>query len=256
VPASDSQLEQLRQLKNVIVQISLDSHTFKGNSYRVRSESHHDKVLERITRYFHMDVPTEIYAVINDRSIVGMKEFAGWLSSFPYPPQLFPFPVRGPDADKYKWREDQLYHLDGFSAVRDHFPEVIPSKAYLDRLMQFFTDGERRFGCHLPRLVASTFSDGVLTPCPNIWFSESGKLTDSNWRKSGEFMIESGLRSALLEKRPRLDACKKCFTPWDVLSMYMDDLISLEDLCATKAYSHPELRPFLQEAKLQVDSFA
>ena len=252
IPVTDRQLDQLEALPNVVIQISLDSHRYDGNSYRVRSESQHDKVIERISRFFTMDVPVEIYAVINDRSIKDMESFAAWLSSFPYPPQLFAFPVRGPDAEKFKWREDQLHHLDAFMAARDHYPEVIPGQAYLDRLSNFFQHGERTFGCHLPRLVASTFSDGVLTPCPNIWFSDAGKLTEDAWRESGAFMTSSGLRRALLEDAPRLDACKKCFTPWDVLSMYMDDLISLDDLCATKAYGQPSLRPFLAEAKIQL----
>ncbi|MBD2830395.1 hypothetical protein ID875_27330 [Streptomyces globisporus] len=50
---------------------------------------------------------------------------------------------------------------------------------------------------------------------------------------------ESGLYQALLADRPRLDACKGCFTPWDTLSMYFDDEITLDELCSAPTYSPP-----------------
>lgn len=50
-------------------------------------------------------------------------------------------------------------------------------------------------------------------------------------------MMESGIRHALLAPRLRLDACKRCYLPWEVLSLYMDDVLSLEEIGATPTYS-------------------
>jgi MoaA/NifB/PqqE/SkfB family radical SAM enzyme len=243
VVASD---RQIVRLSSTVVQISLDSHTYAGNSYRVLTPAQHAKVCERISRFLDADLRVEIYAVINNRSIESLVEFARWLGALRNPPQLLPFPVRGPDANRFSARPDQLHHLDDFIALRDELPYVLPGPAYLERLRRFFREGERRFRCRLPELVATSFSDGMLTPCPNIWFSDSGRLTDEGWREAGERMIASGLRRALLADRPRIDACKRCYTPWDMLSLYLDGEIGLDDLCATPAYAG--VRDILAEA--------
>ncbi|MBD2830396.1 hypothetical protein ID875_27335 [Streptomyces globisporus] len=48
--------------------------------------------------------------------------------------------------------------------------------------MSFYRNSGRTFRCHLPRMVISTFSDGAVTPCPNIWFSNMGNLLEDDWR--------------------------------------------------------------------------
>ena len=46
--------------------------------------------------------------------------------------------------------------------------------------------------------------------------------------KAAKKIEETGLYKALLAERPRLSACHGCFTPWDTLSMYFDDEITLD----------------------------
>ncbi|MDP5278670.1 radical SAM protein [Sphingomonas sp. DG1-23] len=236
VVASDRQIASMARHDNIVIQVSLDSHLHHGNSYRVRDAGQHGKVLERIERFFVSPLPIEVYCVINDRSIETLLQFAHYLADREHPPQLTPFPVRGPDAQMYAPRPEQLGHLRAFATGVAALPEVAPPRAYLDRLVSFYAAGQRTFACHLPKLVASTFDDGMLTPCPNIWFSDAGNLTQAGWHEAGTRMERSGIRKALLEKSPRLSACKGCLTPWDTLSMYMDGELGLDQLCRSHAY--------------------
>ncbi|MFF5258038.1 radical SAM protein [Actinomadura viridis] len=245
----DEHLTELASWGNVVLQVSLDSHLYGGNSYRVHSESLHGKVVRRIETILRSELPVEIYAVLNDRSVSEMEPFAEWLQGFDDPPVYFPFPVRGPDSDRFKVRDDQIHHIERFAERYDDFAGVLPPRPYFDRLLSFYHEGERTFRCHLPRLVVSTFSDGVVTPCPNIWFSNMGNLLDDDYAQTLAEVGETGMYQALLSPEPRLNACKGCFTPWDTLSMYFEDEITLDELCAAPTYSHPRVRALIADRK-------
>jgi MoaA/NifB/PqqE/SkfB family radical SAM enzyme len=249
VLVNEDHLAQLREIGNVVLQVSLDSHLFHGNSYRVQKQNLHDKVVRAISAILDSGLPCEVYGVLNDRSVTELADFAAWLGTFKNPPVFFPFPIRGPDAEEFKVREDQVHLLDEFVDRYEEFSSALPPKAYFNRLLSFYHEGKRTFRCHLPRLVVSTFSDGVVTPCPNIWFSDMGKVLDEDWTEVLDKVGETGMYKALLAERPRLSACHGCFTPWDTLSMYFDDEITLDELCAAPTYSPEPIRRMLETAK-------
>lgn len=248
---SSDKIQRLAKLKNVIIQISLDSNEYEGNSYRVQSEKLHNKLMNRIAAVAHAGLPTEIYAVLNDKSAPHMASLVKWCAQFDENPlQIFPFPVRGPDSQKYQVRPEQYHYVDGLHDMLDQYDHVLPPKEYLDRLSAFYHDGERSWRCHLPRLVVSTFSDGVATPCPNIWFHSMGKLTeDASWKGALDQVNRTAFYELLLGSRPRLDACKGCFTPWDTLSLYFESKISLDELCRAPSYAAPPIRALLESKK-------
>lgn len=243
------QLEQLESLGNVVIQISLDSHLHQGNSHRVSNPVLHEKIVARIERIIQSRIPVEIYGVLNDRSADDLVAFADWLNRFENAPVFFPFPVRGPDSQKFAMRPEQIVHVEELAARYDEFARILPPRAYFLRLVRMLKEGERRFRCHLPRTVISTFSDGVVTPCPNIWFSDMGNLVRDSSETALAKVGDSGLYQALLAEEPRLDACKKCYTPWDLLSMYFEDEISLDELCASPTYAPPVVRQRIVELK-------
>ncbi len=166
VLVKEEHLERFRSWGNVVMQVSLDSHLPFGNSYRVPSESLQRKVVDRMQAIFESGLPVEVYAVLNDRSVQEMEQFAEWLTRFPL--TYFPFPVRGPSATEFQVKREQIPLIERFVERYDDFAPILPPRAYFARLLSFYHKGKRTFRCHLPRLVVSTFSDGVVTPCPNI----------------------------------------------------------------------------------------
>jgi len=252
LPLTDEKIARLSKLGNIIVQISLDSSDYAGNSYRVLSERIHDMVLDRIGAVLAAGLPLEIYGVLNDRSAPHLAQFVRWCAAFEGNlPQLFPFPVRGPDSEQFKLRPDQYHFVDELDELRQTYPELLPPQAYIDRLRSFYHLGVRTWRCHLPRLVLSTFDDGVATPCPNIWFHSMGNLTGDNWEGVLDQVNRTPFYELLLGERPRLDACKGCFTPWDTLSLYFEDLITLDELCRAPSYAPPAIRRLIEDKKAE-----
>ena len=250
LPLTDNRIMRLRELGNIVVQISLDSSVYAGNGYRVGSERLHEMVLDRIRAVLNAGLPLELYGVLNDRSAPHLPEFVRWCSEFSgNVPQLFPFPVRGPSCEEFKVKPEQIHFIDELHALREQYPEVLPPQPYLDRLSAFYHDGVRSWRCHLPRLVLSTFDDGVTTPCPNIWFHSMGNLTSDGWENVLDQVPRTAFYELLLGERPRLDACKGCFTPWDTLSLYFEDLISLDELCRAPSYAPPRIRTLIESLK-------
>ncbi|MFC5719505.1 radical SAM protein [Streptomyces gamaensis] len=245
----EDHLERFRSWGNTVLQVSLDSHLHHGNSHRVQSADLHRKVVAAVSRILGSGLPVEIYAVLNDRSVTEISAFAEWLGGFANPPVCFPFPVRGPDAERFRVRPEQLHHVEELAGRYEEFAAVLPPRAYFDRLTRFYREGRRTFRCHLPRLVVSTFSDGMVTPCPNIWFSDMGNALEDDWQRTLRRLGTTGMYQALLAPRPRLSACHGCFTPWDTLSMYFEDEITLDELCAAPTYAPPRIRESIRRAK-------
>ncbi len=251
VLVKDEHLERLASWGNVVMQLSLDSHLFHGNSYRVQSQALHDKVVAAVAKIAASGLPTEIYGVLNDRSVTELESFTRWIAALDGSVMFFPFPVRGPDAEQFKVKPEQVGLIDDFVAKYEELGQVLPPRPYFGRLLSFYREGKRTFRCHLPRLVVSTFSDGMVTPCPNIWFSDMGNvLTDSAEGQSPLDKVgQTGMYKALLAPRPRLKACHGCFTPWDTLSMYFEDEITLDELCAAPTYAPERIRQLLARMK-------
>jgi MoaA/NifB/PqqE/SkfB family radical SAM enzyme len=234
--------DEVKQWGNACLQISLDAVSYEGNSYRSESPRQHDQVLTSIRRILDKGIPTEIYLVINDRSFPWLEDTLEQL--LPYRDNLVicPFPVRGPDKEKFYPRPEQIVHLDAVLDKLDRYGSLLPPRPYLLRLKRFLQEGARSFRCHLPRFAFTTFDDGVVTPCPNIWFSSLGNVLKEDPAKVVAQIGEAAFYQILLAERPRIDACKGCFTPWDMLSLFIDGEVTIDELCRTPMYSAPESR--------------
>jgi len=96
VLVTEEHLRQFRSWGNVVLQVSLDSHEWSGNSYRVQTASLHRKVLDRISAILDSGLPVEVYAVVHDRSAPELVSFARWLTTFATPPVFFRSPRGAP----------------------------------------------------------------------------------------------------------------------------------------------------------------
>src|SRR5262249_21192273 len=67
-------LEEIQSWGNACLQISLDAVSYQGNSYRSETEDQHQKIMARIFRALDAGIPTELYCVLNDRSLPEFEE--------------------------------------------------------------------------------------------------------------------------------------------------------------------------------------
>jgi MoaA/NifB/PqqE/SkfB family radical SAM enzyme len=239
--------EEIKSWGNACLQISLDAESFEGNSYRSPSVSIHDKLMRRIHEILEVGIPTEIYCVLNDRSLPYLEDTLRAFKQYEDHAVVHPFPVRGPDHGDFFPQAEQVEVLHRIMENFEDYASILPPKAYFARLLRFFTEGGRTFRCHLPRFAFTTFDDGTLTSCPNIWFNKVGNVLEEEPRSVTDRISETPFHQLLLAPKPRIDACKRCFTPWDMLSLYVDGEISLDELCRTPMYAAPASRTRIEE---------
>ena len=238
---------EIKSWGNACLQISFDAISFEGNSYRSPSPALHEKMMRKIHEILEVGIPTEIYCVLNDRSLPWLEDTLSALKPYADHVAVHPFPVRGPDHHSFFPKAEQVEVLH---RIMDHFEDyasILPPKAYFARLLRFFTEGGRTFRCHLPRFAFTTFDDGTLTSCPNIWFNKVGNVLEEDPHSVTDRISETPFHQLLLAPKPRIDACKGCFTPWDMLSLYVDGEITLDELCRTPMYSAPASRIRIEE---------
>jgi MoaA/NifB/PqqE/SkfB family radical SAM enzyme len=242
---TDKKLDRLEALGNVVIQMSLDATRYAGNSYRVQSEQIHQALMERIYNVLERGIATEIYTVLNDRSILTIEETFEDLRPYAQHTCVFPFPVRGPTREQFLPKPEQYGSLRRLLDRAEEFGALMPSQPYLDRLWSFFMQGGRTFRCHLPRVAFTTFDDGVTTSCPNIWFNDVGNLVKDQPEVVFQQLSSSPFRKLLLSDRPRIDACKACYTPWDPVSLYFEGQLTLDELARVPIYRGPRTKAHL-----------
>jgi MoaA/NifB/PqqE/SkfB family radical SAM enzyme len=233
---TDAKLQKLIDLGNVVLQLSLDATRYAGNSYRVTLQKIQDALMARFDHILRCGLDVEIYTVINNRSILALEETVQDLLPYADTTTIFPFPVRGPTRGPFFPTTDQIQHLRPLLDKYDEYAAILPSYLYLQRLWRFFTEEGRTFGCHLPRIAFTSFDDGVVTSCPNIWFNNAGNVLEKPASEIFPDMANSGFRQLLLAEKPRIDACKACFTPWDPVSLYFEDQLTLEEVARIPIY--------------------
>jgi sulfatase maturation enzyme AslB (radical SAM superfamily) len=242
----EDELQLLRSLGNICLQISLDGTRFEANAYRSNTRELHEKIYRRLDRIFNFDIPTEVYCVLNSQSMPALEQTLSDLRPYGEHLTVFPFPVRGPDFEQFQARREDTSVLRSIWNHYEDFEPVVPPRAYWRRLVRFYDEGERSFGCHLPRFAFTTFDDGYVTSCPNIWFNKIGNLLTDPPATVVASIGNTPFHQILLASKPRIEACRRCFTPWDILSMFLDREISLDELCATPMYRASATRSRLE----------
>src|ERR1700722_6163439 len=240
-------LTEIGSWKNVCLQVSLDSVSYDGNAYRSATVGQHEKIRTKIYGILDAGIPSEIYCVLTDRSLPEFEHTLRAFERYSAHVVVHPFPVRGPDRDKFYPKPEQISVLHNIASRYDEYSKILPPKAYFARLLRFFDERERTFRCHLPRFAFTTFDDGYLTACPNIWFNKVGNLLTEEPHAVMGRLEENPFRQLLLSDHPRIDACKHCFTPWDMLSMFMDREITLAELARTPMYAASRTQARIQE---------
>lgn len=246
---TDEKLDHLRALGNAVLQLSLDATTYKGNSYRVPSEKVQNALMERVFRILNSGLPVEIYTVINDRSIETLEQTLVDLKPYAELACLFPFPVRGPNREQFLPKPEQYRYLHRVIDQAEQYNGLLPDSPYLRRLWRFFAENGRCFRCHLPRVAFTTFDDGLVTSCPNIWFNHVGNFVSEPAAQVLQHLEDTPFRKLLLAEQPRLDACKACFTPWDPVSLYFEGELTLEELARVPIYRGIRTRERLAELR-------
>lgn len=243
-------IDEFKSWGNVVLQISIDHHTLEGNSHRFSNQRLQDRLLDKIDLVVKKGIPLELYCVLNNKSTGVLDTFLDYLLKYKEKDiMIFPFPVRGPIKDLFYPEKEQFSVIEKVVNNFEKYKDILPPLPYMKRLHSFFTEGGRTFGCYLSRMVFGSFNDGSVTACPNIWFNHLGNLIHDESKHVLDKVENTRFYKLLNAPKPRLDACKSCYTPWDMLSLYIEDLITIDELCESPMYRHMDVRKRLIELK-------
>lgn len=232
-------IERLARLPNLNLCCSLDGHTPALNAERTPNPKWGQRIIDGVRAAVEAGVPVEIYTVLGATNIGALHEFAAWLHALPRRAdlRLLPFPVRGEAARAHLFQPAQIAPLARLRREHARFSAILPPAAYLDRLLELGRGGRRRHRCRIPLSFVQTFDDGVVAACSNCWAAPLGNLLagDDAFGRIGR----ANIHKLFLRTPPRVAFCAGCFTPFDVVNVFLDGECTLEELAAMDLYRTP-----------------
>lgn len=247
---SDKILQEFKDIGNVCIQLSIDHHTLEGNAYRTRDSRVLEKILHSIDNIAVHRIPLEINCVMTDKNTPRIHELADYLLKYEQSHvMLFPFPVRGANRGLFYPKPEQLSGIEKLIDNYDRYVNVMAPKIYLEYLLRFFKKGYRELRCFIPGMTIGTFDDGTVTPCPNYWFSSMGNLLSEEKLATVKKIGNDKVYRILQSTRNRNGECRKCYTPWDTLNLYLAGVLPIDELCASPLYSFPGIREYIIHLK-------
>lgn len=242
-------LERLSDIHSLNLCCSVDGHTLELNSLRTKNQRLAQSIIDGLLGAIKAGIPVEINTVLTGHNIEALYDFACYLAALPKRAdlRLIPFPVRGEVAEDMAPSPQQLSSLYKLLDDYGQFESLLPPRAYLERLCNFYEQGRRSFRCHIPLAFIQSFDDGVIASCSNCWAVSLGNLLEDEnvFHQIGEAKIHR----LFLRPRPRVPFCQSCFTPFDIVNVYLDDECSLDDISGMNLYSSASVRDRLMRLK-------
>ena len=228
---------------------SVDGHTAELNAQRTPVKNWAQRIIDGLLAAVQAGVPVEVYMVLTEHNVEAVYDFACYLAELPRRGdlRLLPFPVRGDVAKRMGPRKQQYMSLARLVDEYDQFAAILAPRAYMTRLLDFCLAGRRTFRCRVPLSFMQTFDDGVVASCSNCWASPLGNLLDNKavFTQVGQATIHK----LFLRDPPKFPFCKGCFTPFDVVNVYLDGECSLDDIAGMDLYSSRGVRERLQRLR-------
>jgi MoaA/NifB/PqqE/SkfB family radical SAM enzyme len=233
---------RLARIGNLNLCCSLDGHTPELNERRTGNPKWALRIIDGVQAAIEAGVPVEIYTVLSATNVEAIYDFACWLRELPRRAdvRLLPFPVRGKAARKYLFRPTQTAALRRLRLEHAEFSEILPPSAYFDRLIAMAEGDARKWRCRVPLSFVQTFDDGVVAACSNCWAAPLGNVIED--AAAFEQIGRANIHKLFLRTPPRVNFCTGCFTPFDVVNVFLDGGCSLEDICQMDLYSSPAAR--------------
>ena len=240
-------LNQLTEVENICIQISIDHHTVEGNEYRTPTQGKLQQILDNLDIAVRFGFPVEINCVLHDNNTHLLSDFADYLMRYKGCVTLFPFPVRGKNKYDFYPNTNQLSGIEELIKQYPKYQEILPPKTYLEYLLRFLQSGKREISCIFPKIAIGSFDDGNITPCANYWFTSLGNILSDDPQAVFEKVNKDRIYSILTHERHRPVECTQCFTPWEILNLYAMRELSISDLKRLPLYSFDGLEESLSE---------
>lgn len=243
-------VKKLKKFHNIQLQVSLDGHTIEMNSCRFTSVKTLAKIINNLILISKFDIPLEINCVLTRINIDNFFEFVKKINSLVKKCTIYPFPVRSHRELFPLPLQIEVFALtlkEKFSS----FKHLLPPIQYFNSLVEFMKNRKRTKGCYIPYLILATNGNGLLDVCTCGTIKNLGNvLSFKNRSENPYFKIEQDpCYNKIISPKLAPACCKECFSHYDVINLFLEDLISVAELKTMPFFATEEIIDRLIEAK-------
>jgi len=249
-PLDDQIIGELSDISNLVLGFSLDGHTISMNTYRFNNNSVLERILKNLKSVIKHSIPLIINSVLHDKNIKNFKEFLLYLSELSQTVCPLPIALRGKRAEQFKIAEsdlDILLDIGTDEELSNRLINIIPY--YFKALYEHLATQKKQIGCWIPNVATEMFHTGDVSPCPLFWIDNIGNIEKENPEAVFSKIMDHKIYKLLVRKPVRLEFCQKCFSSYDLINLFFESLIPLDELKKVPIFSDQYMLDKIQELK-------
>lgn len=253
----DENLKWIIESKRILIQISLDGHELVMNQYRFTEEETMKKMLHTIRVLKENGIYLELTSVLNNINTCRYDEFVQYLQDLPsskHQNTLKVTPILIIDSEgKFKPSSEDIKAIERLINHYDQYKNILPPAKYMEYLYRLLNNEKIQYQCYNPMVSVNYIDDGKIKGCTNILPEDMLNVGDV-FEDAPEIIMDkfgkTKFQKLLLETKQWVPVCKNCFNFCSIYNLYLNDSVSLNELCDNNyMFALPEVRKALFEIK-------
>lgn len=237
---------------NVSPNLTIDGHTVSMNSHRVGTKHRlHERMFENLQLLTDSGRKVEINCVLHDRNVGEVDAYLEYMQDhFGGKVMIFPYPAKS--FDRARGVGNSLHTTtarlaESIDQLWERYANVLPPKSYGLSLRKFIVDGRRRNACHVHWANLGSGAGNERLHCPNYGEDLSyGPMVDVLTSQADQ--IEA-LEHKHLQAGYVGPGCSGCFNHFNVINLYLDGVMSLDDLLTLPSLAAPAIGEIAHDLK-------
>ncbi len=246
-----SMIDSLSKIDNLLLYMSLDGYNYEMNSYRVSNKNIIHQILKSLDYCIEKEIKVELQMVLHDRNAKFIREYADYVLQYAkkgHYIKLMPFPVRWTKG-KYSAQKDMLGEIKKLYDEYEAYQEILPPKAYIRNLLDFYECGQRTTRCYVPEFVTGIDDRGRIKSCPCIPFIY-GSIEDNVETARDKILNE---KMEYRKRKFNSGFCRTCYEgACEMLNAYLEGNISTDELQRMQIGKIPDVVDYLNQIKNDV----
>ena len=247
-------ISRLSKIPGIDVCVSLDGHTPELNASRTTNSLLIKKVLNNISRLRDYKIPVEVNSVLTKYNISGFIEFINYLSDRYDSLTCYPFPARG-SASLSALGPQNTKKLLPLVDSYQRFSNVLPPIQYIKRLLSFINESARRDKCYVGYVNLGLEPDGNIPVCACSIKTPLGNIFEQDTVRALKKIKLSPILHKFLFKELSFENCSGCFTHYEVINLFLDGTITLDEIKKIPLFGGQRTQKNLQALKKQLSLF-
>lgn len=243
----DDEIERYKNMKNVTFQISLDGVSPEANYSKSHSSFMTKKVVDTVDKLLKAGIGVEINCVLTKYNTDKFEEF---LERFKYADNLMivPRPVRGEPREILDFDEQQILDFEKCIMKNyERYNNIIPPLPYFERLLNIMKTGKRNYKCYIPYFIQSIDGYGKFEMCPiGLQYNYNSNII------AGDVESNKILINSCYDNKCKYQLCDYCIIQYEMLNLYVDGIISLEELKKMPSLKNDDIIMHIKSIKYDI----